>query len=183
MDCAEDFNATSDCQSLDKALRKNHEIWSENQYPTEWSSTIVNETLDKIITREKVTAKPPKMNNISKKVKVLTIMSLNRGFLYNKEEILIKFVSRLKNLYDNQTIFTTRKLRTCLPTLKSSFDKNLKSHVVYKVTCKVCGSIYVGQTSRHVTTRSSEHQKEDFPVVQRILLIGRFLIHVVGLKN
>ena len=90
MDCAEDFNGTSDCQSFDTALRKNHEIWSENQYPTEWSSNIVNETLDKVVTMEKVTAKPPKMNNITKNLKFLTIMSLNRGFLYNTEEIFIK---------------------------------------------------------------------------------------------
>ena len=36
------FNATSDWQSFDVALKKNQEIWNENQYPTEWSSSIVN---------------------------------------------------------------------------------------------------------------------------------------------
>ena len=64
---------------------------------------------------------------------------------------------------DIQMIFTSRKLRTCLLTLKSLFDKNLKSHVVYKVTCSGCSSINVGQTTRHVTTRISEHQKKDSP--------------------
>ena len=65
--------------------------------------------------------------------------------------------------------FTTRKLRTCLPTLKSPFDKNLKSHVVYKVPCNGCSSIYVGQTSRHVTTRFSEHQKQCSSVGQHLV--------------
>ena len=38
------FNATSDCQSFDAVLKKNREIRTEKQYPTEWSSSIVNET-------------------------------------------------------------------------------------------------------------------------------------------
>ena len=88
-------------------------------------------------------------------------------------------------------VFTTIKPRTCLPTLKSSFDKNLKSLVVYKVTRNGCSAIYVGQTSRHVTTRFSKHEKKDLPVAntllnvvgQRKMLNGRFLMHVLGLKN
>ena len=63
------FNATSDWQSFDVALKKNQEIWTENQYPTEWSSSIVNETLDKIVTKEKVTLNPPQNEHHLKKVK------------------------------------------------------------------------------------------------------------------
>ena len=77
------FNATSDWHSFDVALKKNQEIWTENQYPTEWSSNIVKETLDKIVTKEKVTAKPPQYEHHLKKVKVLTIESLNLGFLWS----------------------------------------------------------------------------------------------------
>ena len=77
----------SDWQSFDVALKKNQEIWNENQYPTEWSSSLVNETLDKIVTKEKVTANHPKRNIILKKLKVLTIRSPNLGFLFNTEEI------------------------------------------------------------------------------------------------
>ena len=54
-------------------------------------------------------------------------------------------------------ITITSNLRTCLPTLKSCFDENLKTHVVYKVTFYEFSSIYVGQTSRHVTTGVSVH--------------------------
>ena len=60
------YIATSDWQSFDEALEKNQEIWTENHYPTEWSSSIVNETLDKIVTKEKVTAKPPQNENTKK---------------------------------------------------------------------------------------------------------------------
>ena len=109
------------------------------------------------------------MDNILKKLKVLTIGSLNLGFYSIQRKYHAKFSSRLKKLGDIQIIFTTRKLRTCLSTLKAPFDKNLKSHVVYKVTCNGCSSIYVGQTSRHVTTRISEHQEKDSPVGQHLI--------------
>ena len=109
------------------------------------------------------------MNNILKKLKILTIGSLNLGFDQYRERSTQNFASRLKKLCDIQIIFTTRKLRTCLPTLKSPFLRNLKSHVVYKVTCNACSSIYVGQTSRHVTTRISEHRKKDSPVGQHLV--------------
>ena len=152
------FIVTSNWHSFDVALKKNQEIWTENQYPTVWSSSIVNETLDKIVTKENVTAKPPQ-NEQHKKVKSLDNREPKpRFFVQYRGNITQSFASRLKKLCDIQIIFKTRKLRTCLLSLKSPFDKNLKSHVVYKVTCNGCSSIYVGQTSRHVTTRISEHQ-------------------------
>ena len=43
---------------LDGALKNNQAIGIKNRYPTEWSSSIVIETLDKIVTKEKVTATP-----------------------------------------------------------------------------------------------------------------------------
>ena len=85
------LNAISDWQSFDGALKKNQVIWTENQYPTKWSSSIVNETLNKTVTREKVTANtPPPLPKKSQKV--LTIKRLNRGFLYNTEGKLLKIL-------------------------------------------------------------------------------------------
>ena len=72
-------------------------------------------------------------------------------------------------MYDVQIILTTRELRTFLPTLKLSFDKNLNSHVVYKITCNGCVSIFIGQTIENVTTRIPEHQKKNFPVGQQLV--------------
>ena len=155
------FNATLDWQSFEVALKKNQVIWTKNQYPTEWSSSIVNETLDKLVTKEKATAKPPQNEQHLKKVKSLNNREPKlRFFVQYRGNITQNFGSRLKKLFDIQIIFTTRKQRTCLPTLKSPSDKNLKSHVVYKVICNGCSSIYIGQTSQHVTTRAS---KEGFP--------------------
>ena len=125
------FNATSDWQSFDVAFKKNQDIWTENQHPTAWSSSIVNEMLDKIVTKEKVTAKPHQSEQRLEKVISLKNKQPNpRFFVQYRGNITQNFASRLKKLFDIQIFFTTRKLRTCLPNLKSPFDKNLKSHVV-----------------------------------------------------
>ena len=61
-------------------------------------------------------------------------------------------------------VFYTRKHKSCLPSLKSSSDKDLKSHVVYELTCNGCKSIYVGQTYPHITTWVAEHATADSPM-------------------
>ena len=43
------FNATFNWLAFDQALEKNKTCWSKNQYPGDWSSKIVNQTLEKII--------------------------------------------------------------------------------------------------------------------------------------
>ena len=83
-----------------------------------------------------------------------------------------EFVKKLNKIHPVQTIFTTRKFKSCLPSLKSSFDKDLKSHVVYELTCNGCKSIYVGQICRHFTTRVAEHAMHSPMGVHTIKCIG-----------
>ena len=61
-------------------------------------------------------------------------------------------------------VFTTRKLESCLPSLKSAFSNDLKSKVVYKLSFSGCTSTFVGQIVRHLTTRIEEDKKADSPV-------------------
>ena len=51
------FNATSDCQPFDVAPKKN-QIWTENQFPNELSSSIFKETSVEKVTKAKITAIP-----------------------------------------------------------------------------------------------------------------------------
>ena len=46
-------------QFSDVALKKNKGDWTESQHPTEFSSKIVNETLEKKVEKKKVTTKQP----------------------------------------------------------------------------------------------------------------------------
>ena len=95
---------------------------------------------------------------------------ISQLFFYNNESTLLKTLQANWINYANcKGFLTTRKLRSCLPTLKSSFDRDLLSHVVDEIKCNGCGSIYVGQTSRQVTTRITEHQKKDSQVCQHLV--------------
>ena len=67
-----------------------------------------------------------------------------------------------------QIIFTLRKMKTCLPSLKTSFARELRSKVT-KLTCSGCNSTYVDQTVQNLATRVDEHRKGDFPEGQHLL--------------
>ena len=73
------------------------------------------------------------------------------------------FARQLKS-QDVSTIFTTTKLWSCLPSLKSKVVKLLTSRVVYRIQCPGCNSCYVGQTARHLTSRLTEHKRRTSPL-------------------
>ena len=155
------FRCTSDWKSFDEALKTNQEIWFKNQYPESWTARIVNETLETLIVGKQKLKDNTSVENPTEKRKhddIPTFLMQYRGNLSVRLKQKLQKISRLN------VIFTTRKLKTCVPSLKSSFDKDLKSHVVYEISCSGCESTYVGQTCRHVTTRIAEHQKLDSPV-------------------
>ena len=62
------------------------------------------------------------------------------------------------------------------PNPENSFDRDLKFHVVYEIKCNGCGTIYVEQTRRHVTTRITEFEKKDSQV-------GQHLVECFGATN
>ena len=160
------FNATSNWLAFDQALEKNKTCWTKNQYPEEWSSKIVNQTLEKIISGGKDQLRTTPKEHQKSKTRSYDKPTI---FLQYRGNLTQNFASKLKKLCELQVVFTTRKFRSCLPTLKSSFDRELKSHVVYEIKCIGCRSIYVGRASRHVTTRITEHQKKDSQVDQHLV--------------
>ena len=64
---------------------------------------------------------------------------------YCKPEISIKLVFKIGSMFS----------------FKDSIPFDLKSSVVYKFECASCKACYIGETSRHLTTRIKEHLKSD----------------------
>ena len=145
---------TSNWTNFDEALRVDEKILLKNQYPESWSSKVVIEALQKILTKPKQLNKPVAQNtsNESSKKKNNEIPSL---FLQYRGNLSLRLKEKLKTAAELNMIFTTRKLKTCLPPLKSGFEMHLKSHVFYQIICRGCISTYVGQTCRHIATRLS----------------------------
>ncbi|XP_071573819.1 uncharacterized protein [Temnothorax nylanderi] len=58
-------------------------------------------------------------------------------------------------------LFTIPKKLDCLIKRgKDKIDDLKQTEIVYKITCKDCNAIYIGQTKRHLCTRLKEHQKD-----------------------
>ena len=74
------------------------------------------------------------------------------------------FARSLRNITNAQVIFSTRKLESCLPPPKLKISNDLKSRVVFKFSCSICASTYVGQSVHHLSTRIEELKKADSPV-------------------
>ena len=80
-------------------------------------------------------------------------------FLPYRGQITDSFVKKLKESgAPIQPILTLRKLKTVLPSLKPTTKTEMRSRVVYKITCPCCGTCYVGQTRRHLLNRFREHK-------------------------
>ena len=91
----------------------------------------------------------------------------------NVKLLILQYRGRISDDFSNslkrinapcKVVFTMKKLKTLLPTLKPKVDISLKSRVVYKITCPRCNSCYVGQTVRHLLSRFREHKGKSSPV-------------------
>ena len=91
--------------------------------------------------------------------------------------------AKVRQISGAQIIFTTRKMKTCLPSLKTSFARLLRSKVVYKLTCSECNSTYVGQTVQQLATSVDEHRKRDSPVGQHLLECNKEVGGTAELKS
>lgn len=54
---------------------------------------------------------------------------------------------------------TTKKLNHLIKRGKDILPDTEKTNVVYKLDCKNCSAVYIGQTKRHLRTRINEHSK------------------------
>ena len=126
---------------------------------------IINKTITKIV------CKNNQSDTESDSVEELNVSLDSNAWLNNmKEKDKFKFfinyrgkpTENLANAFRKlnapcKVIMTTRKIKTCLPSLKPIVPKMFMSNVVYKLTCPGCESSYVGQTVRHVQRRLREH--------------------------
>ena len=130
-----------------------------NQYPPNFYNPIIADTITKI--HEQASPTPNPISDSSKtkeKSERLLFITQYRG---KTSDELSK---RIRKISSASVVFTTRKLKTCLPSLKATISKDLRSRVVYQIDCTGCGSCYVGQTIRHLRTRLSEHLRDSAPV-------------------
>lgn len=150
------FRACSSEYNLNKSLLKARKILENNQYPASFYEPIIKSTLEKIRNPELA-----EVDNTEDKeeIKVQKVYVQYRGKL--SEDLQSKF--RRLNAPCNM-IFTLKKIKHVLPSLKPTVEKSYKSGAVYEIMCPQCKLCYVGQTRRHLITRLKEHSRSEAPV-------------------
>ena len=148
--------ATCEWDEFTAGIENNEKTFEKNRYPHQFYSQIVRNTLSKIVQKETQLNK-----NATEKSDPLTTRPILMLQYRGRESDHFARQLRRQNV---STIFTTRKLRSCLPSLKSKVVKSLTSRVVYRIQCPGCNSCYVGQTARHLTTRLTEHKRQTSPL-------------------
>ena len=158
------FRACSSWQQFDIGLNEAMTILRDNQYPDSFFYPIIHATLNKLITVNNEDVDNSSVNNLDLTLDpnaCLISMDKKDKFKFFLEyrgkptDLLAKSFHKLNA--PCTVIMTTRKLKTCLPSLKPLVPKMLRSNVVYKLTCPSCNASYVGQTVRHVQQRVREH--------------------------
>ena len=65
-----------------------------------------------------------------------------------------------KENFNIKLVFNSFKIKNYF-SYKDPIPDDLKSFLVYKLTCASCSSSYIGETCRHFKTRIEEHMKKD----------------------
>ena len=79
----------------------------------------------------------------------------NESFIMRKN--LIKLINNYYPQIKLAVVFTTNFKMKSLFKFKDIIPTSLRSSVIYKYNCSRCNSVYVGKTSRHLSTRIAEH--------------------------
>ena len=133
------INATAIWLTFYQTLEKTKICWTKNQCPNYWSLIKVHQMLDNIITRSKDELK---INKSASKSETRT-HEKSVNFLQFRDNRTQHFAGILRKLIVCQLVSIKRKLRSRFPTVKISFNRNLKLYVLYENQYKKYGFIYV----------------------------------------
>ena len=147
-------HCTSTWEAFHVALATFKKHLEKNQYPPAFFNPIIESTISNILSNS-VAQSSPASDRVNKGA---TFVMQYRGLESSQ------FAKKLRKIASINTIFTTRKLRSVISSLKDPIPQSLQSRVVYELTCSGCQARYVGQTTRHLATRLGEHCRKTSPV-------------------
>ena len=138
-------------------LEKLKVILQKSKYPPKLINKSVNRYLNK-----KIVNKPSEIEPSKTKENIWYFKLPFKGkfskFTENKLQNLSK--QFCKEVTIIKIIFSTFKLASLFST-KDKVPYGLKSYVIYKFLCAGCNASFVGETYRHISTRTHEHLKTD----------------------
>ena len=145
------YRCCSTWKYFHESMEKAKTMLKNNQYPVSFYEPIIEKTLTDILIKQKPTESEAEEDE--KEDFKLVFVEYRGRVSENFEKSLKRCQAPCK------LIFTLNKVKTCVPSLKPSIEKSLKSWIVYHFQCPRCDASYVGQTGRHLLTRLKEHNR------------------------
>ena len=149
------YRTCSSWELFHQSLKRAEKILEMNQYPPTFYHPIIEQTITKI---QAAPSNPAQSANSSETV--ASELPARMVFIQYRGRETENYCRALKNSgAPVNPILTLRKLKTVLPSLKTSVDHHVRSGVVYRITCPGCNSCYVGWTVDHICSRFSHHHR------------------------
>ena len=159
------FRACSCWANFHISLERAKKVLEWNQYPPAFYNAIIEQTISDILSKapESTTTKDVGNHATNESAPAKTLL-----FVQYRGKVTEDFARALHRAEAPcNIVFTMRKLRTVLPSLKPAVEKRLRGSVVYQLKCSRCNACYVGQTDRHFCTRLKEHQRRKSQPIYR----------------
>ena len=150
------LHITSTWNEFDQDLKTAKQIFEANQFPPSVYNPLIRDSINRTLSPPPITQKEERKSGAS-----TSFFTQYRGHVSDWLKSKLKSIEDIGKV---NVIFTTRKLRTILPSLKCPVPMKHKSNVVYRITCPGCEAQYIGQTQRHLQKRCSEHASLTTPV-------------------
>ena len=151
------YRINSTWESFDIDLKNLKQVLLKNQYPLTMIDNVIKKYLQNAVNKTNTGSMPVEMPNIEKRYFKLLFIGMYLKVTQNKIEKLCKRFCKSAKV---KLVFTSNKVSQTFP-YKDSYPNILSSKVVYKFVCASCNVSYVGQTHRHLTTRTDEHFGKD----------------------
>ena len=137
--------------ALCKEIHKLKTYFCQNGFNLKWVQNIINR---KIELAQSGIQPIPTVSKLKIYCKLPYMSSLHNRTL---EIDLKKLVGRFYPYVDLKIIFQNNNTIGKMFPFKDVIPNDLRSNIVYKFTCGMCDSTYIGETTRHFRTRVSEH--------------------------
>ena len=168
------YRACSSWSAFHSSMEKAIKILEHNQYPPDFYNPIIKSTLSKIVDSEFCEDE----NNVNDTQSTTVEEDQNYDPMCDMDEkdkfmFFVQYRGKCTEHFAHDLhqihapcrfIMTLRKIKTVLPSLKPPVPKMFKSNVVYQLQCPRCKSCYVGQTSRQMQRRFTEHLQRAGPI-------------------
>ena len=155
------WNATSNYENFLKWVHLAKTILLNNQYPENWLEIHLNTFVEEVF--HKMSNPKDGFDKDGKKIEKKSSNATEIGQYTNmflpfhgvETEKVAREIITLGCMI--RPIFTLRKLKSALPSLKARTEKYIQSNVVYKYKCASCSEAYAGYTTRHLRARIQEN--------------------------